>query len=153
MPWVFAIAVVTTALDQTTKWLIERFLPYEHSRVVIPGFFNLVHWRNPGAAWGMFPDANTLLAIISVLTVLALVLFRHSFQLHRPSCRIALGLIGGGVTGNLIDRLRLGSVIDFLHFHIGHYHWPAFNIADSAICTGVALYILATWRSDQNKPG
>lgn len=148
MQWVVLIAAAITVFDQWTKWLVVRFIPFEDSRVVIDGFFELVHWHNTGAAWGIFQDFNTLLALISLLTVLGLYLFRHSFQLHRPSCRVALGLIAGGIIGNLIDRIRLGAVIDFLHFYVGKYHWPAFNVADSAICIGVGLYIIASWRSE-----
>ena len=85
--------------------------------------------------------------IPNMLTVIALWLFRHSLQLHRPGSRVALGLIAGGIIGNLIDRIRLGSVIDFLFFYVGQYHWPAFNVADSAICIGVGLYIILTWRN------
>ena len=88
-----------------------------------------------------------MLTAISLLTVLTLYLFRHSFQLSRPGPRLALGLIAGGIIGNLIDRIRIGSVIDFLSFYMGEHHWPAFNVADSAICVGVGLYILLSWRN------
>lgn len=147
MLWVALIAVAIVALDQLTKWLVVTSLGFEESRVVIKGFFNLVNWRNTGAAWGMFQDYNIVLAAVSVLTILVLYLFRHSLQLHRLSARIALGLIAGGIFGNLIDRMRVGYVIDFLHFYVNNFHWPAFNVADSAICIGVGLYIIATWRS------
>jgi signal peptidase II len=148
MQWVALIAVTVAALDQLTKWLVVRLIGPEDSLVVIGGFFNLVNWSNTGAAWGMFQHYNLVLASISLLTVLALFLFRRSFQLDRWSSRMALGLIAGGIVGNLIDRIRVGSVIDFLFFYIGQYHWPAFNVADSAICVGVGLYILLSWRSD-----
>jgi signal peptidase II len=148
MVWVALIAVIIAALDQLTKWLIQRSISPEDTHVVIGGFFSLVNWRNTGAAWGIFQHYNLVLTAISVLTVLALCLFRHSFQLNRPGARVALGLIVGGIIGNLIDRIRVGSVIDFLSFYVGPYHWPAFNVADSAICVGVGLYIIASWRSD-----
>jgi signal peptidase II len=83
---------------------------------------------------------------VSLLTILGLYLFRRSFQLQRRANRVALGLIAGGIAGNLIDRVRLGCVVDFLDFYVGRHHWPAFNIADSAICIGVALYIISSWR-------
>jgi signal peptidase II len=146
--WVALIAVTVAALDQLTKWLVVRSIGPEESQVVITGFFSLVNWTNTGAAWGIFQHYNFVLTAISLLTVLALYLFRHSFQLSRPGPRIALGLIAGGIIGNLIDRIRIGSVIDFLFFYAGRYHWPAFNVADSAICVGVGLYILLSWRSD-----
>ena len=142
MPWVVLIAATIAALDQLAKWWIVQSIRPEESRVVISGFFNLVNWRNTGAAWGLLRNYNFVLTGVSVLTVLALYLFRHSFQLHRWGPRVALGLITGGIIGNLIDRLRVGHVIDFLLFYIGQYHWPAFNVADSAICVGVGLYII-----------
>jgi signal peptidase II len=147
MQWVALIAVAIAALDQLSKWLIVRSISPEETRVVISGFFSLVSVRNTGAAWGIFRDYNLVLTAISVLTVLGLYLFRHSFQLNRPSLRVALGLIAGGIVGNLIDRIRVGSVIDFLSFYVGEYHWPAFNVADSAICVGVGLYIIMSWRN------
>src|ERR1017187_6316678 len=147
MQWVALIAVTIAALDQLSKWLIVRSISPEETRVVISGFFSLVSVRNTGAAWGIFRDYNLVLTAISVLTVLGLYLFRHSFQLNRPSLRVALGLIAGGIVGNLIDRIRVGSVIDFLSFYVGEYHWPAFNVADSAICVGVGLYIIMSWRN------
>jgi signal peptidase II len=149
MQWVVLIAAVVAALDQLTKWLVVRCIGPEESRVVIPGFFNLVNWHNTGAAWGILQDYNLVLTVISALTVLALYFFRHTFQLHRPGARVALGLITGGIIGNLIDRVRVQHVIDFLYFYIGRYHWPAFNVADSAICVGVSLYIIVTWRSER----
>ena len=148
MQWVALIAVTVAALDQLSKWFIVRSISPVETRVVISGFFSLVNWRNPGAAWGIFQNYRIVLTAVSVLTVVALWLFRHSLQLHRPGPRIALGLIAGGIVGNLIDRIRVGSVIDFLFFYVGQYHWPAFNVADSAICVGVGLYILMSWRND-----
>ena len=149
MQWVVLIAATIAALDQFAKWWVVRSIRPDESRVVIAGFFSLVDWRNTGAAWGILRDYNLVLTTVSVLAVLALYIFRRSFQLHRWGSRIALGLIAGGIIGNLIDRVRVGHVIDFLFFYIGHYHWPAFNVADSAICVGVGLYIIFSWRGDR----
>jgi signal peptidase II len=148
MQWVVLIAVIVAALDQLTKWFVVRFIGAEESRVVISNFFDLVQVQNTGAAWGILKDYNFVLSAVSILAVLALYLFRRSFQLHRLSSRVAFGLIAGGIVGNLIDRVRVGHVIDFLSFHIGQYHWPAFNVADSAICVGVGLYVILSWRGD-----
>jgi signal peptidase II len=148
MQWVVLIAVIVAALDQLTKWFVVRLISAEESRVVISNFFDLVQVQNTGAAWGILKDYNFVLSAVSILAVLALYLFRHSFQLHRLGPRVALGLIVGGIVGNLIDRMRVGHVIDFLSFHIGQYHWPAFNVADSAICVGVGLYVILSWRGD-----
>jgi len=150
MPWVVLIAAIIAGLDQLTKWWVVHSLQPDESRVVIAGFFDLVNWRNTGAAWGMFRNHNLVFTVILVLALATLVWFRHSFQLNRPSARIALGLMLGGIAGNLIDRLRVGQVIDFLLFYIGGYHWPAFNVADSAICVGVGLYVILTWRSEHD---
>jgi len=149
MQWVVLIAVIVTALDQLTKWLVVHSVGPEESRVVIAGFFDLVNWGNTGAAWGILKDYNLVLTAISIVAVLALYLFRHSFQLRRPGSRVALGLIAGGIVGNVVDRVRVGHVVDFLYFYVGRYHWPAFNVADSAICIGVGLYVILSWRSDR----
>jgi len=146
MQWVALIAVTIAALDQLTKWLIVRSISPDETRVVISGFFSLVNWHNTGAAWGIFQRSNLALTVISLLTILGLYLFRHSFPLNRPGPRVALGLIAGGIVGNLIDRIRVEAVTDFLSFYIGQYHWPAFNVADSAIFIGVTLYIIMSWR-------
>lgn len=142
------IAVLIVVLDQLTKWLVVQYISPLQPIPIIDGFFQLVHWRNSGAAWGIFRDYNIILAIISVLTVLALYLFRHSFGFQRPVAGWALGLIAGGIIGNVMDRVRLHCVVDFLDFYVGVHHWPAFNVADSAICVGVILYIVVSWRNE-----
>ncbi len=148
MRWILPIAALVTAIDQATKALIVRWIGEFESRAVIPGFFNLVNWRNTGAAWGMFQNSNLILTIVGILCILAVIFFRHKLlQTHRASA-MALGLIAGGIIGNTIDRVRLGAVVDFLDFHYRTHHWPAFNIADSAICVGVVLYMLVSWRAD-----
>ena len=148
MQWVALIAVAIAALDQFSKWLVVRAISPAETCVVINGSFSLVNWRNTGAAWGILQRYNLMLTAVSVLTVLVLWWFRHSFPLKRPAARLALGLIAGGIIGNVIDRVRLGSVVDFLYFYVGRYHWPAFNVADSSICIGVGLYVILTWRAD-----
>jgi signal peptidase II len=150
MSWIVAIALLIVALDQATKFAVVALLAFGESRTVIEGFFNLVHWTNTGAAWGILPDRNGMLAIISALTVLLFYLFRHSFGLNRPENRVAVGLMLGGIVGNFIDRVRIGHVIDFLDFHVRGHHWPAFNVADAAICVGVGLYILMSFQRETN---
>jgi signal peptidase II len=148
MQWVALIAVAVAVTDQLTKWLVVRSLSEDETRVVISGFFSLVNWANPGTAWSILKDCNLVLVVVSLLALVAMYLFRRTFQLHRPGSRIALGLIMGGIIGNLIDRVRVHHVTDFLYFYIGQYRWPAFNVADSAICVGVGLYIIFSWRND-----
>jgi signal peptidase II len=141
---VVLIAIGIAIADQLSKLLVLRIVDPEHPVVVVDGFFRLVNWGNTGAAWGMFRDSNILLAVISVLTVVALYLFRHAFQVHLMGSQIALGLIAGGIVGNVIDRFRHGYVVDFLDFYVDGHHWPAFNVADSGICCGVVLYVLVS---------
>ena len=141
---VVLIALAIALADQLTKLLVLRAVDPAHPVVIVDGFFRLVHWGNTGAAWGIFQDSNILLAVISVLTVIALYLFRHSFQIHLAGSQVALGLIAGGITGNVVDRFWHGYVVDFLDFYFDGHHWPAFYIADSAICCGVVLYVLVS---------
>ena len=148
------IALVVVALDQLTKHLVLRFLPQAgQERVVCEGFFKFVHWGNTGAAWSLFRGNNELLAGIALLALLILFLSRHYFDSRTLLSRIAFGLIFGGIVGNLIDRVWVGHVIDFIYFYLQpsvgtEIGFPAFNVADSAICTGVGLVFLISWRSD-----
>ena len=152
-----AIALVVLMLDQFTKALVLHFLPNKgEERVVIDGFFKLVHWGNTGAAWSMFRGNNELLAIIALLALLFLFLSRHHFESRTLLGQIAFGCIFGGIVGNLVDRLLPSrrEVIDFLYFYLqqrggNEIPFPAFNVADSAICTGVALVFLVTWKTER----
>jgi signal peptidase II len=145
---VVLIAAFIAVLDQFTKRLVLQYVHEALPVTVIPDFFQIVKWRNTGAAWGMFRGYNWVLAIISVLTIVGLYLFRHSFGIKKPVAGVALGLIVGGIIGNFVDRVQYQGVVDFLDFYIGARHWPAFNVADSAICIGVVLYIIVSWRTD-----
>src|SRR5579863_6568419 len=136
------LALVIFALDQFTKWLVLRSLGLDDERIIIPGFFKLVHWGNTGAAWSLFRGDNAALALVGLLAFVALFLTRHHFDSHTLVGQIAFGLIFGGIAGNLIDRLVHHQVVDFLRFYIlqrggDEIGFPAFNVADSAICTGV----------------
>jgi signal peptidase II len=152
-----AIALVVYALDQWTKWLVLNALPLGAERVIIDGFFKLVHWGNTGAAFSMFFGNNAVLAIVALLALLVLFLARHHFESKTLTGQIAFGLIFGGIVGNVTDRLmpsRL-QVIDFIRFYLdrpdGEVGFPAFNIADSGICIGVALVFWITWRSEKKE--
>lgn len=137
----FAIAV----LDQIAKYAVQLRFYHGESLPLIPGFFNLTYVRNTGAAWGMLGGWNLWLAFFSVVILLALVIFRRSLLVDCRLHRVALGLMIGGIVGNLVDRLRLQYVVDFLDFRFGSYAFPAFNVADSAICIGVAIYALSSF--------
>jgi len=150
-----AIALLVVALDQLTKQIVVRFLGYGQDKVIVDGFFKFVHWGNTGAAWSLFRGNNYLLALVAILAVVVLYFSRHHFEARTLLGQIAFGLICGGIVGNLIDRLWAGHVIDFIYFYVvqrsgAEVGFPAFNVADSAICTGVGLVFLITWKSERN---
>ena len=135
------LAIVTLAADQATKIAVAQTFALGESVPVLP-FFSLTYVQNQGAAWGMFQGAQLLLAAFGVVAaVLLLCFYRKLFGAH-PRNLYVTTLLLGGIVGNVIDRLRLDYVIDFLHFHWANYHFPCFNVADSAICVAVALLFL-----------
>ncbi|MDX1583122.1 MAG: signal peptidase II [Thermoanaerobaculia bacterium] len=156
------IAFGVIALDQWTKFIIRtNFRIHWDSVEVIPGFFRIVHIRNTGAAFGIGAQSDSPLVPI-VLNVLAIAVFVFVLVLaYRSSPRekalqIGLHLILGGAVGNLIDRFTLGSVVDFLDVFVviggEEKHWPAFNVADSAICVGIGLLLLDMWLRPSDQP-
>ena len=149
-PLLVALAVVL--LDQATKEWVRGAFSLHESIPVIPGFFHLTYIRNTGAAWGMFSGQNLTLSLLAFAMLLVLVFFRRKIMPPGRLHRIALGLLCGGIVGNLFDRLRLDYVVDFLDFFVRDWHWPAFNIADSAICIGVAIYMLGTLLAKPARP-
>lgn len=150
-----ALALIVFTLDQFSKWIVLRMLDRGDEKIIIPGFFKFVHWGNTGAAWSMFSGNNGALAVIALLAFVALFLTRHHFSSHKLSGQIAFGLIFGGIAGNLTDRLLPSrhAVVDFIYFYLqqrggNEIGFPAFNIADTAICSGVGLIFLITWRNE-----
>lgn len=146
---VLVLILAVVLLDQFTKVWVRSTMVYGGDfQEVIPGFFNLVYVRNPGAAWGMLGGQQALLILLSGVVLVLLVVFSRRVLNPTLDHRILFGLMIGGILGNLIDRIKLGWVTDFLDFHIGTYHWPSFNVADSAICIAVGLYLLSSlWHS------
>ena len=135
-PGVAALAVL--ALDQLTKFMVYTIwpIPGENELVVIPGFFSLVHWRNLGAAWGIFARHTWLLAVVSLAAALGVALFFKRLSEGKPVLAMAYGILLGGIVGNLVDRTFFAEgVVDFLAFR----WWPAFNVADSAITCSVVF--------------
>jgi len=152
---IVTLALSVYLLDQLTKLLVLRFLGLEQEHEVVPGFFKFVHWGNTGAAWSLFRHNNHVLAGISAVAMVALWIFRRHFEADRPVGQAALGLLFGGIAGNLTDRVLPARqhVIDFLRFYLvpregGEMGFPAFNVADTAICIGVGLLLLLSWQSD-----
>lgn len=150
--WLGCLVVLVIGLDQATKLHIHAHFALHESYPIIENFFALTYVRNPGAAFGLLAryDAAFLRLFFPVITLVAVVALTWYFA-HVPApcvlTRWGIGLIMGGALGNGIDRLWLGQVIDFLDVHWYQYHWPAFNIADSAICIGVGLLLLEAFRA------
>ncbi len=144
----FAICfLLVVTLDQLSKiWVVHHFILYE-SREIIPGFFHLTYLTNTGAAFGLLAGHPGWLRQVFFIGV-AVIALTAIFFIHRRIkgisrwYTVSLAMIGGGAVGNLLDRIRLGSVVDFLDFSISGHHWPAFNVADSAITVGVAIILL-----------
>lgn len=148
--FVILIGVVVT-LDQSTKRYVDATFSLYESRPVVEGYFSFTYVRNSGAAFGLLSGQSpTFLRIFFLsVTVLALILVTFYYARIPWSQRLTLwglGLIMGGALGNGIDRYLIGQVIDFIDVYVGDYHWPAFNIADSAICIGVGLLLIDSFR-------
>lgn len=157
---IFALAAFILALDQFTKWLVlVKIFPGDEI-TVIPGCFNLTHRVNTGAAFSQFTGNNTALAVVAFVALVVLWLSRRHFSAHRLLGQLAFGLIFGGIIGNLTDRLLPArhAVVDFLHFYMARrgtlevWDFPAFNVADSAICTGVTIIFLINWKNEPPLP-
>jgi len=152
------ISATVLAADQATKaWIAARlpFNTYGEAGGAIPvirGFLYIVHVGNTGAAWSMFSGRSILLAALAAATLVGIVLGRRALGLVAAQTQACFGLMCGGIAGNLLDRLTHGHVVDFLDFHFGSYVYPTFNVADSAICVGVAFYVLSSIRSPGTAP-
>jgi signal peptidase II len=152
-----SIAIVTAAavvaVDQATKaWIMMRLLENQFLEVV-PGLFNIVHFRNTGAAFGILTDGGTLKTVflLAVTVVALVVIWSMLTKSGSMFYSTALSLIAGGAVGNMIDRVRFASVVDFLDVYYGSYHWPAFNVADASITTGVILALVSHFFMTQEK--
>ncbi len=148
------ISIVVLALDQATKFYIDSRFKLFESLTVVENFFNITYVRNKGAAFGIF--ANSAFRVpffigVSLLASLGILWYLRRLRREQRLLATALSLIFAGAVGNLIDRIRLGEVIDFLDAHWYQYHWPAFNVADSAITVGVGLLLIDLWREERRK--
>jgi signal peptidase II len=153
--YLIALAIVLT--DQVSKAIVVRSMRLGQSIPIVPGYFDLTFVLNPGAAFSLFatlPESirNPFFILISVAAVILIVVYRARHLRHHRLASVSLGLILGGAIGNLIDRVRHGVVVDFLDVHLHQYHWPVFNVADSAISVGVTLLLiemLLEWRREK----
>ena len=158
MKYLLFLGLPLLVLDQVTKHLVLRKIPYGGEVPVIPGFFSLVHTTNTGAAFGLFQN-NNLFFILLAVTAFVVILFLLIRDRINPKVRLAVttkisfGLLAAGILGNLIDRVARGNVIDFLNFYFRQYAWPAFNVADSCICIAVGLLVLTSFRPPRNVVG
>ncbi len=150
--WVFSLTIFTVILlDQFSKAYVNSVLRLHESWVVIEGFMNITHVRNPGAAFGFLAQASPVFrslffVIVSLLAIGLIFHYLVKIQANKPWFFFALSLVLSGALGNLIDRLRFGEVVDFIDIYWTKYHWPAFNVADSAISLGALILILEVLR-------
>ena len=156
LPMVFSMAILL--LDQWTKHAVVQALPLYRRVKVIQGFFNLTHVRNTGGAFGIFGGekgglGSILFVVVSLIAIGAILFLFFRVKENEKTLAFSFSLILSGAVGNLIDRLRFGEVVDFLDFHLSSYHWPAFNVADSAICVGIGLMALEMLKGDRRKSG
>ncbi len=140
-----SVAGAVLILDQASKALVLAYLPLGGSLPVIPGFFDLTHVHNPGGAFGflsgMSADIRGLLFVaVSLLAAGLILYFYWQTPVDQRVLAVGISLLFGGAIGNLVDRIRFGIVVDFLDLYAGDLHWPAFNVADSAITVGVVIF-------------
>lgn len=149
------LCALLIALDQWTKIIIERTFYLYQSKTVIDNFFSLVYVTNKGAAWGILAGKWYILLGIAVIALVCSVVFFRKLTENYPERYISFALLISGIIGNSIDRIWRGAVVDFLDFYINagdkFIHWPAFNVADIAICCGVGIYILSNLLRPEKK--
>lgn len=149
--WLILIIVGVLAADQATKHAIVKYTTGDYFHVVIPGVLNLIHTRNPGVAFSLFADAQSsvvrfLLVGFSIAVIVFLFWLLAAERAGGRMGQIGMAMILGGAVGNVLDRLTRRGVTDFIDLHIQNYHWPTFNVADSAIVIGAALVLLELFR-------
>lgn len=152
--WFIGVAALGLLLDQLTKELVLTGMSLHQSIELLENFAHLTHVRNPGAAFGILADHSLRLPffiLVSVVAACGILWYLRKEKGGSLRLQLGLGLIFSGALGNLIDRIRFSEVIDFIDLHWYQYHWPAFNVADSAICVGVGLLLLDSWIEERHK--
>jgi len=155
--WVLLfLCIWILSVDQWTKYSIQKRLPLHHTVSVVKGFFNLTHVRNPGGAFGILGGeggrlSSSLFVLVSLIAIGIIIFFFFKTREDEEILSLAFSMVLSGAIGNLIDRFRIGEVIDFLDFQISSFHWPAFNIADSTITIGIGLILVEIFSRDHRK--
>jgi signal peptidase II len=153
---VIVVAAIVLIADQVTKQIVVNTIDTEGKVILIEGFLKFVNWQNTGAAWSQFQGKSLQLAAISLVALGALIHYRHHFGIHTKTGKLAMGMLIGGILGNLIDRVAYQHVVDFIRFYLyqrggGEIGYPAFNIADTGICVGVGLLFVQAWKEQPEK--
>ncbi len=152
---IISTAAIFVGADQITKQIVANTIEHNSEGiVVIKGFLVFVNWHNTGAAWSILQDSSIALAILSLVAMCALIRFRNHFEIESNVGKIGMGMLIGGIIGNMIDRIAYQHVIDFIRFYIdrregGTLGYPAFNIADIGICVGVGILFVMAWRGQK----
>lgn len=150
-------ALLVLLLDQLTKFWVLTAIPEHKSVTVIPGLLDLVNIRNRGAAFGFLNRSDIAwqfwLFLLATLAAVAAIILLVRTSREQPWLFRALGLVMGGALGNLADRVRFRAVVDFLDIYVGDWHWPAFNVADMAICAGAGLACFLLWKQPSPQQG
>ena len=154
----YVVAFVILLVDYLTKWMVRVRLDPIQSVEIIPGYLRLSYWQNSGVAFGLFDAVASvwkpyILAALAVVAVVVIVVYGKHMPPERKLLRASLAIIIGGILGNFVDRIVRGYVIDFIDFHIyDTFHWPTFNVADSAITIGIALLLIDTVKNPAVNP-
>ncbi|MDE3016627.1 MAG: signal peptidase II [Pseudomonadota bacterium] len=150
-PLSLLLAADVLLIDRISKWLILTHVA-RHEAIRIAPFFNITLVLNSGISFGMFADHYAPLVWASLSAVIVGILLVWLYRSRLRLVAVGLGLVIGGALGNVVDRLRFSAVVDFLDFHLGAWHWPAFNVADSAICVGVAVLCVSGMLESSQRP-
>jgi signal peptidase II len=144
----YLIALLIIMIDQFTKWLVVKYMTLGESIPIIENFLYITSHRNRGAAWGILQGQMWFFYIVTTVVIIGIVFYIRKFSTDKLT-GISLGLILGGAIGNFIDRIFRNEVVDFVHTYIFSYSFPVFNVADSALCIGVGLLVIAMFMEEK----
>ncbi|HIE29548.1 TPA: signal peptidase II [Candidatus Poribacteria bacterium] len=133
-------AFPVVVIDQVSKLIIQSSIQLNHSKPILKGIFDIVYYKNDGAAFGILKGMNSIFIVIIIIAIGFILMYYRSFR-YNSWMKISLGFLLGGALGNLIDRIRIGHVIDFIRLGVNSYWWPAFNLADASVCVGAVMLL------------